>query len=114
MPGFYRQFSVLTIRHRLPAGGERCLKRGWKQIFVDGLGGNAVNARSQSFTGDKVVGGVRDVHGDGLRRGERTEDRDDGEKGDRNFHANASRSETGIKTIQLYGLWASRTSSFRV
>src|SRR5208337_4325861 len=43
--------------------------------------------------GDKVVGGMRDIYGDGLRSGEETENGDDGKNGSRNFHANASRSK---------------------
>src|SRR5271169_573097 len=115
VPGFDRQFGILAERHWLPAGRLRNLQRVRKQIFVDSLGGNAINAGTQSFTGHKVIGGVRDVNGNGLSGGEKSEDRDDGDNESRNFHANASRGpkqSAGIKTIQLYGFCGSWTSSF--
>src|SRR5260370_37729429 len=91
VPGFDRQLGIFAVRQRLPAGGQRCLQRGWKQIFVDGLGGNAVDAGAQSFTGNEVVCRVRGVNRDGLPRGENGEHRHDCKSGGRNFHANASR-----------------------
>src|SRR5260370_25473531 len=87
MPGFDRQFGILAIRHRLPARGERWLERRRTQIFVDGRGGNAVDAGAQSFTGDEVVKRMRGVHGDDLGGGEESERRDDCDNGRRKFHA---------------------------
>src|SRR5260370_148388 len=68
VPGFDGQLGILAVRHRLPAGGQRCLQRGWKQIFVDGLRGNAVDARPHIFTGNAVIRTVPRLNPDTLPR----------------------------------------------
>ena len=53
------EFRVLTIRDRLPARSQRFLERRLQQIFVDRFHRDAIDARSQSFFGHEMVGGVR-------------------------------------------------------
>jgi len=69
---------------------------GFGRIDLTFSGRNMVDPSSQSLTGDEAVGGMRDINGDGLRRGEKTENRDGGKKLGRNFQANASRSKRPV------------------
>ena len=66
MPCFDGKFGVLAIGNRLPTGSQRFLERRLQQIFIDRLYRDAVDSCTQRFLRNKMVGGMRDVDGDGL------------------------------------------------
>ena len=59
MPCLHLEIRVLAIGDRLPSGGENLFEgRRVIQSFIDGIGGDAIDARAEGLAGDKVIGGV--------------------------------------------------------
>lgn len=67
MPCFDCELGILAIGNRLPSGLKYFLQHVWDEVFVNRLGWNAIDAGAKSLIGNEMIGGMRDIHADGLR-----------------------------------------------
>ena len=59
MPGLNEELRVLTIRHRLPSGGENLLHRGIREQFVGSFEWDAIDTRADRLGRYKRIDGMR-------------------------------------------------------
>ena len=58
VPGFDEEFGVLAVTDSLPSGGEDLAEVRLAEEWVEGLGGEAVDARAEGLRGREAIGGV--------------------------------------------------------